>query len=295
MMRPHGRIVSHGARVLTVAVLLALLAAPGVDGKEPKNRPPAVIDVDGPRQPPLPPPDPVPDVGFPVGEQLVYGIYWGVVPVGEAHAWTEWDTYEGRPVLAIRFRTRSNKVLSAMYPVDDFIESLVEPSTFRTLRFIKKINEGSNHYDQVTTFDHEKHTAHWLSKLDDREHVLEIEPGTLDMPTLMYSLRKRDFAEGEKAKFVVLADEKVYELNILCEKVETIKAAGRKVPSLKMEPQAAFNGVFVSKGRMWVWVSRDTRRILTRMSIEVPVGRVHLNLKTVTGPGDDAWVREAKD
>ena len=58
-----------------------------------------------------------------MGETLDYRIYWGVIPVGSSRVTTEWIEEDGRTLIAIRFRTKSNDVLSKIYPVDDFAGS----------------------------------------------------------------------------------------------------------------------------------------------------------------------------
>jgi hypothetical protein len=59
----------------------------------------------------------------------------------------------------------------------------------------------------------------------------------------------------------------------------------------RIEPEAAFNGLFMRKGKITVWVSRDDRRVCTRVDAEVPVANIHIVLDKVLGPGDDAWVK----
>ena len=233
--------------------------------------------------------------GFPVGEELVYRIHWGKIPVGEARATTAWTEWQGRRVLAIRFRTRSNNFLSALYPVDDTIESLVDPDGFRTLQFVKRLNEGSHHYDQTTTFDWTNRTAHWVSKLDGRERRFPIEDDTRDIPTLMYALRAQGFEPHGTRRFRVMADEKIYDMEAvgLGEEKVRLPKYGR-VPCVKVEPKASFQGVFVRKGRMFVWATRDARHLAVRISVEVPVARVWLTLYQVRGPGDDFWVGKEK-
>ncbi len=239
-----------------------------------------------------------PGPGFPVGEELVYRIKWGVLPVGESRATTQWIEEDGRRLLLIRFRTVSNRFLSTLYPVDDTIESYIDPDGFRPVRFVKKLNEGDNHYDQETTFDWESMTAHWVSRLDGREKTFPLVPGVKDIPSLMYDLRRTGFEPRAKYAFQVMADEKIYALEVHTGRPEDVKLPGYgRVKSLKMEPKASFEGVFVRKGRMWVWVSTDPRHLMTQVSIEVPVARVRLVLIKVKGPGEDFWVdrKRARD
>lgn len=253
------------------------------------------IPSDGPVQPPpQPPPGTAPRFWFPAGEELVYTISWGGIPVGETRVWNEWIHEEGVWRLAIRMRTRTNKVLSQLYPVDDFIESVIEPVSFLPVRFVKKLNEGSHRYDETTTFDHVRGVARWVAPLRQKDREFAISPETRDIPCLMFWLRQRNFREGEIFPFQVMADDKVYDGQAVASVVEAVKLPGYgRVDSLKVEPVASFQGVFVRKGRVWMWVSQDPRHIATQLVGEVPVAKVRVLLTEVRGPGDDAWVKSA--
>ncbi len=88
---------------------------------------------------------------FPVGEELVYHAHWGLFHVAESRTTVNWTNHEGRALLAVRIRTKSNKVISTVYPVDDTVETLIEPNTFLPVSFSKVLNEGRYHTDEVTT------------------------------------------------------------------------------------------------------------------------------------------------
>jgi hypothetical protein len=227
---------------------------------------------------------------WPVGEKLTYHIYWGYIPVGSASGWTEWVDYEGRRVLAIRMRTLSNKFVEKLYPVDDTIESLVDPVTFLPLKFTKNLSEGKNRYHEVTTFDHQNLVAHWESKITGKKRELKLTPDTRDIPSLMYYLRMRPFVPGTREHFYVMADEKIYDLwlNVQKKEMASLPYYG-KVPSIKTEPEAAFEGLFVRRGKLWLWVSDDERRLATKVVGSVPVATINAVLWQVEGPGTDFW------
>lgn len=278
-------------RFTLAAAVLACLAATGFAAQDK-----VAIPSDGPAQPPVQPPqDNVPRFWFPAGEELVYTISWGGIPVGETRLWNEWIRENGVWLLAIRMRTRTNKVLSQLYPVDDFIESVIEPVRFLPVRFVKKLNEGSHRYDETTTFDHVRGIARWVAPLRQKDREFAIGPETRDIPCLMFWLRQRTFREGEVFPFQVMADDKVYDGHAVASVVEPVKLPGRgRVDSLKVEPVASFQGVFVRKGRVWMWVSQDPRHIATQLIGEVPVAKVRVLLTEVRGPGDDVWVKAAE-
>jgi len=238
-----------------------------------------------------------PELWFPVGEELTYRIYWGLIPVGTTKVKTQWDEHEGRKVLAIRVRTRSNRWLDLIYPVDDFLESLIDPETFLPIRFTKRLNEGTYHCDEVTHFDREKGVASWYSRLQDRTKEYAIKEDTRDLISFMYFMRNRSksFEPGVVERFKVMADEKLYDLYVEPKARDTVKLPNYgKVESVVFEPEAAFEGLFVRKGKLWIWVSDDERRILTAAAAKIPVASIKIKLAKVAGPGDDFWIRNAK-
>ena len=240
-------------------------------------------------------PDQPPALWFPVGEQLVYKLYWGWIPVGKTRVITRWVQEDGRRLLAIRYRTRSNAVIAKLYPVDDIIESVIDPETFLPVRFIKNLKEGRHRYHEVTHFDHAAGKAHWYSIRKKKHKTYDINGDTRDLVSFMYFMRAQQFEIGSETKYQVMADEKLYELIVNVDESETIKLPGfKKVPCLKVEPKAKFNGLFVRKGKMTLWVSEGERMLCTRMAAKVPLANVKAILTEVHGPGDDFWIRKTR-
>lgn len=233
---------------------------------------------------------------FNVGEDLVYRIYWGIIPVGKTRVVSRWVEEDGRRLLAIRYRTRSNGVIATLYPVDDIIESVIDPVTFLPVRFEKNLSEGSHRYHEVTTFDYENGLATWKSLRKDKTKTYEIDRDTRDLVSFMYYMRSQRFKEDENRTYRVMADEKTYDLIINAKEFETtkIKRFG-KVRSMRVVPEAKFNGLFVRKGKMTIWVSDDDRYILTRIDARVPVASIHACIWEVRGPGEDDWIRVTRE
>jgi hypothetical protein len=93
-----------------------------------------------------------------------------------------------------------------------------------------------------------------------------------------------------------MADDKIYDLFVKALGEETVKLATfGAVKSMKLEPTAAFDGLFVRKGRMTVWVSQDKRNLVTRMVAGVPVASIKVVLSEVRGPGDDFWTVKTRE
>lgn len=230
---------------------------------------------------------------FPVGEELVYHASWGIFNVAESRATTSWTNHEGRTLLAIRIRTKSNAVISTVYPVDDTIETLIDPATFLPVQFTKTLNEGRYHTDEVTTFDHAAGLATWVNRKKNTRKEFPIEADTRDIVALMYYLRREPFQPGQERRFRVMADEKLYDLFVRVVGRETMDHDRYgKIRGVKVEPDAAFEGIFVRKGKITLWISEDERCIVTRVVAVIPVANVRITLDEVRGPGQDRWVKK---
>jgi hypothetical protein len=111
----------------------------------------------------------------------------------------------------------------------------------------------------------------------------------------MYYIRSKEFAVGEETRMRVFTEEKIYDLFIKTPRKEPValNKYGR-VTSLLFEPEAAFEGLFVRKGKVYFWVSDDERRICTKIAAKVPVASVRFQVNEVRGPGEDFWVGRYK-
>ncbi|MBI9019929.1 MAG: DUF3108 domain-containing protein [Verrucomicrobia bacterium] len=238
------------------------------------------------------------ELPFPIGEVLTYTISWNGIPVAWAESSAQMETFEGRDVLALRVRAQTYSFFNHIFKVDDVNESLIDPVTFLPIRYTKNLQEGSYRCHEITTFDYEKGMAHYEQQTGKKvTKSYEIGPDTRDLISFMYFLRSELLEENQKATYRVMSDEKIYELILSAEGVEGVDLPRYEhdVPSLKMEPEAKFDGLFVRKGKATVWISRDSRRLLTFAKIKVPFGRARVTLRSVSGPGEDFWITEKKD
>lgn len=231
---------------------------------------------------------------FPVGETLTYGVYWGFISVGEAVVTSSWIEDGGVRYLQIVHRIRSNRALAVLYPVDDTIQTLIDPVTFRPVSFFMDQKEGRFSAKEVTTFDYGKGVARWESFTKKKTAVYPIDQDTRDLVTFMYFMRRDGFKPGADRQFRVMADDKVYDLGVKVVGEEKVDVPGYgKVDCLRLDPTAKFNGLFVRKGKMTVWVSYDRRFLCTRVAASVPIiGTVKIILTSVGGPGDDTWIKK---
>jgi len=236
------------------------------------------------------------ELPFPIGEELVYSVSWNGIRVATATATTSLETVNGREVLAIRQRTETYAIFK-IWPVDDRHETLVDLETLLPVQYTKNLKEGGYRCHEVTTFDHENGMAHYEHQTNGKKKEYAIESKTRDILSFLFFMRSELLAPDQVQTYQVMADEKLYELMVNTKDVEKIRLPDyrKKIPSLRIEPEAKFDGLFVRKGKATIWVSRDSRRLMTYAKVKVPLGSVRIKLQEVNGPGDDFWIREKKD
>jgi hypothetical protein len=229
---------------------------------------------------------------FPLGEKITYKLYWGIIPVGRA--WFEATPVRlgTRECLSLRGRAKTNAIVATIFPIDDDVQSFVDCRTFLPVRYRQNLREGRKRRNELVTFDHRNGKAYW-ENLDNHEvKIIEIESDTRDVLTLTYAMREKGLEVGQIARFQVLVEDKLYDLEGRALQTETVDV-GRygEVECLKVEPKAKFGEIFVRKGRVFMWFTNDDRRLCTRMTALLPFANLKAVLEKVEGPGDDRWVK----
>jgi len=199
-------------------------------------------------------------------------------------------------LLAIKVTTKSYALLDAIYPVNDFIESVVDPETFKPLRFVRRLSEGRYRLYEITTFNHKEHTARWKHLIKNEARDFAIEDDTRDLLSFMFFMRSQKFEPNQAYQYRLMADEKLYDLYINTKDYVQLDVSKFGVlRCLYIQPEAKFQGFFVRVGRLQVWNSDDKRCLCVKAVAKAPViGTIKLLLYKVEGPGNDSWVKHGK-
>ena len=225
------------------------------------------------------------------GEQIDYKVTWMGVPIAWSRLSVDTVEQEGRSLIRIRMLSKSYKAYALFYRVEDLHEVLVDPKTALPVQLDVQIHEGSRKSSHFTRFDFQKKTAFTRNRLTGEEETIPIHSDTRDIYTLIYTLRKVSIADLVNTSRTVFVEGKLYNLELKKHRKKKIKLPEYgKVTSVEIEPLAEFNGFFISKGKTMFWVSTCQRRMVTCIKAKVPIGKVTVKLRRVSGPGNDRWV-----
>lgn len=222
---------------------------------------------------------------LPVGERAVYSIHWGPFTCGTSTFECTAVEHEGKPMIRIRVRAKSNWLVSTVYPVDDTVDCYIDPETGLSVRVEKDTSEGGKVCRDTLVIDRENNMARWTSESDNITTNYPIEAGACDAVSFLYEFRRHSFEKTTSIDFNIVVDAVLHGITIRAGEHDTKKVDGiGKINCRKYTVAAKREDLFVRKIPQALWLSDDERRILVRMDLLVPVGRARILLQAYEPP-----------
>lgn len=229
----------------------------------------------------------LPEVNAPwmKGERLTFSLGWGFITAGTA-------TLEVKPIAGgkTEFLTHAtgNKTINRIYPVNDTVYTRVRNKGLMTEVFRKRLHEGTFHNTSVIRFDRKGEKA-WLSDTvftdmktrktkRSADTAVAIQGMEHSIMSAFYYVRTMPLTVGDTSRFSAVSGKKRYELKVLVHGKEKVESVLGKVQCIKVEPVLDGDGIFVSKGRIFIWLTDDDRRIPVLMECEIALGSIKAKL-----------------
>jgi len=227
---------------------------------------------------------------FVPGETVEYKIYWMGIPIAWSLTTTETVIEDGRELFHMTMIAQTYGPYKHIFEVDDKTEVWIDPQTALPVRHDWIINEGSIHKSHLTTFFHDKKIAIFQDRISRDIREIPIESDTQEIFSFIYANRYADLETLAARNHRLLVTGKIYDMGIKIRDRDTIDVHHfGKVPSIEIEPVAEFDGIFLRKGKVFFWVSTETRRVVTCIKAKVAVGSITAKLHSVSGEGQGFW------
>ena len=182
-----------------------------------------------------------------------------------------------RPLAKLITTAQSRPVISKFFPVDNRVESIVDPATLLPEHLFFKRREGKKKEDIEYTF-HQKDGKVTVVKGGETETV-EMPPGTQDVISCLYFARSALlFLPGSTLTMNVFHDKKNRKLDVRVEEIETVSGPWGEVEAARVLVVMPFQGLFLNQGNIQVWFTNDDRRIPVRMKANVIIGSIVADL-----------------
>lgn len=215
---------------------------------------------------------------FQVGEQLTYEISWLNITAGTAvMSVTAAGSDGARPLAKLITTAQSRPAITRFFPVDNRVESLLDPATLLPEHLIFKRREGKKKEDIEYLFHQQEGTVTVLK--GGTTETLEMPSGTHDIISCLYYARSTlSFQPGSSLALNIYHDKKNRKVDVLVEEIERVSGPWGEVEAARVLVMMPFQGLFMNQGNIRVWFTNDARRIPVRMKAKVIIGSIVADL-----------------
>lgn len=214
-------------------------------------------------------------LSFLPGERLSYDITWSnVVRAGRAVMEVREERQpDGRSMYHIVSTANSAGIVKRFYKVQDTVESFMDVDSVSSLGYRLDQRHGKRTKKRDMTFEHAKGLVRVVS--DGREESYSV-PGNIQdaLSSLYYVRTRQDFIVGEPIIVNVHDDGKTWAVEVHTLGREKIKTEFGEFNTIKIKTYPRYEGVFQSKGEIYMWLTDDDRKIPVLMKSTITIGTI---------------------
>lgn len=213
-------------------------------------------------------------------EVLQYEVEWRLVRAGTARlsripqgTSTQYDLH-----------LDSAGLVSKLYRVNDNY-SVTFDSNYCAAGTFMRSEEGARRRETTVTFDRERKKAVYnekdLVKNGTTHKELDIPPCVQDVVTALTRLRATKPAIGQSVTFPITDGKRIINAKIEAQEKEKVKTPTGTYDAIRYEAFLFNDQLYVRKGRLFVWITDDDRRlpVQIRVRLNFPVGTISLQLE----------------
>jgi len=208
------------------------------------------------------------------GETLTYDISWSrMVSAGTAIMEVREEKLpDGRSGLKFVVTGRSVGLLDKVYPVNDLVECIFDPRSRESISYRLKESYGGKKRLREVAFDRSRNIA--ISRLnEDPAETLTVPEHALDGLATVYAIRlQENYVVGKSFTIAVLDSGKNWSVEIHTLGREKLTTPMGEFSTIKVKTYPKYEGVFMDKGEVFIWLSDDNRRLPLLMKSKLAFG-----------------------
>ncbi|MGE5809404.1 MAG: DUF3108 domain-containing protein [Nitrospirota bacterium] len=218
---------------------------------------------------------------FSPGEKLTYEISWSkIVQAGTAVMEVrEAMTRENRPAYEFVSSTHSTGLVEKFYPVRDTVKSIVDED-LGSVSFSLRSSRGKRKRERDMLFDAAKGTVRVT--VNGESQVYSVPERVQDALSSLYYLRtRRDLIVGKPIVVDVHDSGKTWAVEIQTLGHERIATPAGEFDTVKVVTHPRYEGVFMNKGEITIWLTNDERRVPVLMKSTISIGSIVATLTEI--------------
>lgn len=209
-------------------------------------------------------------------EKLTYGVEWRLIRAGTVTV-QFWKSHSS-------VRLESAGIVSSLFKIEDlYTANFDEP--YCATSSVMNSAEGKRHHEARVTYDRAQDHAFFVER-DLTKNKIVREAGTdipncvSDISAALMRLRGMTLNPGESAKLAISDGRKSASVEVEAQGREEVKTPLGTYQAIRYQADLLNGVVYSRKGRAFVWISDDARRLPVQMRLRMnfPVGTVTLQL-----------------
>jgi len=196
---------------------------------------------------------------FEVGEQLIYQVKYGRIPIGRASMTvTGIEDVRGKPAYHVAFKIDGG--LPGLQ-VHDSYESWLDTATLASRRHVQEIREVR--YRRTTRYEIYPEERQYRENDEDSLHASVASP--LDEGSFVYFLRTIRVPVGQTREVHQYFKPDRNPVIIRAIRRDTVEVPSGRYPTVVVRPTIRTRGIFAEGGEAEIWISDDARRMLVQL------------------------------
>jgi Protein of unknown function (DUF3108) len=214
--------------------------------------------------------------------KLTYDIEWRLIHAGDVVL--ELNSAEGR------MKLDSAGLVSALFKVDDTYTVHYEQS-FCAIESQMDSQEGKRHRQTTVVYDRDQNRASWVER-DVLDNNKILRKAQVDIPHCVHdvlggilALRGSTLEPGQSTLAPMSDGRRAAQVKVEAQQREDVTTPAGTFKTIRYEANMLNGVVYQRKGRVFLWVSDDARRIPVqiRLRLAFPIGTVTLQLQKEEG------------
>jgi hypothetical protein len=224
----------------------------------------------------------VPNTFFHDGEILNFHLRYGFIIGGEVQLELKELSNSGKRNFYLKGTAKTTGIADKLFRVYDTYESYFDRDSGLPYLAIQNVREGRKYkYFNEVRYNHQNNTV-----ISSKSGEHKVKENILDIMSAFFYIRRLDLSaakEGDVFKLLTYFSDREFPFELRYRGKETIETKWGKIKCLKFAPVVEPGRVFKSKDDMLIWYTDDENRIPIKITMEMLVGHVTVEMIKYTG------------
>jgi hypothetical protein len=224
----------------------------------------------------------LPNTFFHDGETLNFHLRYGFIVGGEVQLELKEFSNSDKKNFYLKGTARTTGIADKLFRVYDTYESYFDRDSGLPYLAVQNVKEGRKYkYFNEVRFNHQNNTV-----ISSKSGENKVKENILDIMSAFFYVRRLDLStakEGDVFKLLTYFSDREFPFELRFRGKETIETKWGKIKCLKFAPVVEPGRVFKSKDDMLIWYTDDENRIPIKITMEMLVGHVTVEMIKYTG------------